>query len=281
MKKEVQHDLSYLLGALDAEAKKLAASSGLDAQKLKDALDAALNGDFTLLDALMNDAGTDQGVKDVLDAYKQAINLYIDSEQGGSLDAAKLKKLEDTLKKLSTGAQNSALPYMDSVKKWNDLIKLADQLPDDAAGLGQQELATALDIIYIVQQALAAAGYPWDYGLTPGYGYGAVPGYGYGAAAGYEPSVPPAPSPVVTAPIILSNPAENAVTMPFLLNGQTSELAAGQSVELPAGQAWEIKFDRGAGFGTAVYSLVDGPYEFTYTQQGWDLALSQTSSGGA
>jgi hypothetical protein len=136
----------------------------------------------------------------------------------------------------------------------------------------------AWEIIAIVDQSLAAIGYGLGYAAVPGYGYGAGADYGYGygtAGAGYHPGPPVPATPVVTAPIILSNPAENGVTMPFLLNNETTELPAGQHFELPANQAWEIKFDRGGGFGVASYSLVDGPYKFTHTKQGWELVLDQ------
>ena len=56
-----------------------------------------------------------------------------------------------------------------------------------------------------------------------------------------------------------------------ILNKKTTKLPAGQYLQLPTDRAWEIKFDRGQGFGVARYGLVDGPYQFTYTKQGWEL----------
>ena len=103
-----------------------------------------------------------------------------------------------------------------------------------------------------------------------------APDYGFGVAtSGYYPEPPVPAAPPAAAPIVLANPAENGVTTPFLLNSETTELPAGQCFELPNDRAWNIKFDRGAGFGIAQYSLVDGPYKFTHTEQGWELVQGE------
>jgi hypothetical protein len=210
-------------------------------------------------------------LKDLLYAYLQAAQLLQDGQQAGPLDDQKLKELGNALQKLgNSSVKDALLKTFDDVKNWNELAKMLQNLPQDLSGLGQDELTTALEIIAIVEQALAAVGYSFGYGAVPDYGYG----YGVGAS-GYYPEPPVPAAPVVTAPIILSNPAENGVTMPFLLNNETTQLPAGQYLELPAGQAWEIKFDRGQGFGIACYSLIDGPYKFTHTKQGWELVQAQ------
>jgi hypothetical protein len=126
--------------------------------------------------------------------------------------------------------------------------------------------------------------HPW---FDPGHGKGnfipipvPVPIYGNGGwsesytGGGYVeaavPPAPPAPS-APTMPLILTNPAKNGVAMPFLLNGQTMELAAGERYQLPTDRAWEIKFDHGQGFGIARYSLTGGEHRFTHTDHGWEL----------
>ncbi len=268
---EQNNELNQILGGLELIVKGIAAGAGLDPQKVQDALNDAKNGDFTALQNLINDPNTNQQLKDVLDAYLKAAQLVQDGQKAGPLDDKKVKDLEDALKKFPPGpVTDSLLNTLDDVKKWNDIIKKTN--PQDPGVPGQGDLGVAEGIIAVIQQALVAAGY--------GNGYGAVPDYGYAYGSYPEPAVPPAPIypepplPMVssaTASLIVSNPAENGVTMPFLLNSETTQLPTGQYLELPTDRAWEIKFDHGEGFGVAHYSLQSGKYEFTHTSHGWEL----------
>jgi len=270
---EQAKELSTILGGLESIAIMLGAGTGVDPQKLQEALDAAKNGDFTKLQDLINDPNTDPQLKDVLDAFLKTTQLLQDVPKDGPLDDQKLKDLGEALKKFpASPLADSLLKTFESVKDWNELAQKLDSLPDDPEALGADELTMAAEIIALVQQTLAAVGYGYGYGLAPGYGYG--DGYGL-TASGYYPEPPVPAAPLAAALVILANPAENNVTMPFLLNSETSELPAGQCFELPNDRAWEIKFDRGQGFGVAHYALVDGPYKFTQTEQGWELVQGE------
>ena len=281
---EQNKDLSQILGGLELMAVALANLAGIDAKTFQDALNAAKNGDFTALQNILNNPNTPPELKNAIDAYLKTLQLLKDGEKPGPLDDKKLKDLADALKKLQQSPLTDSLQNtLDSVNKWNDMAKKLKDLAQNPGGQGQGGAAAVADFIATVQQALAAVGYGGGdgYGVAPDYGYAA----GYGVAGGYsaQPAVPPAPipgppvpaAPVVTAPALLSNPAENNVTMPFLLNDETTELPAGQRLELPTDRAWEIKFDRGQGLGVAHYSLGSGSYKFTYTNQGWELVQGE------
>jgi hypothetical protein len=67
------------------------------------------------------------------------------------------------------------------------------------------------------------------------------------------------------------NPRKHGETVRYLLNGEEYIMRPGTSQRLPSGQRWWIEYDRGAGAGAAEYSLADGTYVWTPTEQGWQL----------
>ena len=81
------------------------------------------------------------------------------------------------------------------------------------------------------------------------------------------------PAPVYTAPALsvrLRNPAENRVTLSYILDGgPVQRLAAGQSVDLAADTV--LEFDRGGNAGSASFTLTDGSYKFTPGAGFWRL----------
>ena len=86
------------------------------------------------------------------------------------------------------------------------------------------------------------------------------PYYGYGYGYGYYPGVPyvverpiyenPLPSGL---PIKITNPAKNAVTLSYTLNGVLYTIPPGYSQELVQDRSWVIGFSRGANFGEGQY----------------------------
>jgi hypothetical protein len=70
---------------------------------------------------------------------------------------------------------------------------------------------------------------------------------------------------------VIVNPAENQDALTFSINGQPYELKAGQQQEFTGRTPRVITFDRGNGRDVARYSLADGTYTFTPTQNGWEL----------
>jgi hypothetical protein len=71
--------------------------------------------------------------------------------------------------------------------------------------------------------------------------------------------------------VAVINPVETGVTLQFLVDGQLKSLPCGSRLELAAAQPRVVDFDRGESFGRARYSLDDGLYTFTATEQGWEL----------
>ncbi len=64
----------------------------------------------------------------------------------------------------------------------------------------------------------------------------------------------------------------NDVTINYTVNDSAYSMANGFSQALAKGGAWVVAFDKGGSLGTARYTLDDGTYDFTSTQeQGWDL----------
>jgi hypothetical protein len=280
VKEEQEKGLREILEGLENLAKSMATGLGLDADPLQAALDAAKDGDFTALDSLINDQTKYLPMKNILAAYQITAKGLADLRKGG-LDDQTLNKLEDTLKALPSNAvTDSFRNELADVKKWNEIGKKLDSVAQDPGSQGPKGPAMAAEIRSVVNQALAAAGYGSASGLLPSNAVvpadGDAGGSGVAAGSYAEPPVPAAPAAAAT--IVLSNPAENRVTMPFLLNSQTAELQAGQYVELPTDRAWELKFDRGEGFGVACYSLTDGLYKFTHTRQGWELVQEESAA---
>ena len=71
----------------------------------------------------------------------------------------------------------------------------------------------------------------------------------------------------------ISNPADAAVAVNYVLNGRHSyALQPGYSQKLPSKYNWTIEFDRGNNQGTARYSLdSDRSYEFRVVENRWEL----------
>ena len=82
------------------------------------------------------------------------------------------------------------------------------------------------------------------------------------------------PAPVYSAPALsvrLRNPAENRVTLSYILNGgPVQRLAAGDSVYVAADSL--LEFDRGGNAGWASLTLSDGSYKFAPGAGFWRLA---------
>ena len=99
-------------------------------------------------------------------------------------------------------------------------------------------------------------GYHYHHGYYPGIYYRGVRPV---VVAGVYPAA------VYTAPVLsvrLRNPAENRVTLSYILDGgPVQRLAAGQSVDLAADTV--LEFDRGGNAGSAAFTLSDGSYRFT------------------
>jgi hypothetical protein len=84
----------------------------------------------------------------------------------------------------------------------------------------------------------------------------------------------PAPKAPNKEGLAIVNPAENEVTLQFVVDGQTTSLRAGFRLELAVSQTRVIEFDRGGSFGQARYSMDEGLYTFNETEQGWELYRS-------
>ena len=110
-----------------------------------------------------------------------------------------------------------------------------------------------------------------------GYGYG----YGYYSGVPYVAERPiyqnPPPSGL---PIKITNPAKNAVTLSYTLNGVPYTIPPGYSQQLVQDRAWVIGFSRGANFGEAQYGLEPGVYSFSASDHGWELYRGPLAQSG-
>jgi hypothetical protein len=78
----------------------------------------------------------------------------------------------------------------------------------------------------------------------------------------------------VTDGVLLVNPANSQGTLNYNINGNHYVAEPGMSQKLAPranGREWVVEFDRGATFGSATYKLAPGTYNFTPTDQGWQL----------
>ncbi len=92
-------------------------------------------------------------------------------------------------------------------------------------------------------------------------------------AASVTPNSLPAP-PVRTvassSPVVIRNNNGKGAAVAFLLNDKAEELRDGQARSF-TGSGQVIEFDRGGELGTARYELSGGLYQFTVSENGWDL----------
>ena len=84
-----------------------------------------------------------------------------------------------------------------------------------------------------------------------------------------EPPVSDSEAALVTSGVVLHNPASNGGAIAYLLGSQTFTLEPGQTQRLDRSHV--IEFDRGGSFGMARYTIADGSFEFTLTDNGWNL----------
>jgi hypothetical protein len=143
-----------------------------------------------------------------------------------------------------------------------------------------------LDVAVGVIELLGAAGHACGYGgcgwqpeyWMPGSGYvEADAGLWYDEAAVPQNVLPPEYDPSLLEgvlphhQVVLVNPEMTEQTVAFLLDGQQGSLEPGQYFDLSTPDKMMIEFDRGADFGAARYSLIEGVYLFKQTDRGWDL----------
>jgi hypothetical protein len=84
-----------------------------------------------------------------------------------------------------------------------------------------------------------------------------------------SPPVPDTQEDPMTSGTLLINHTDSTIN--YTINDQSYSMGPHYTQELPTGQSWVIGFDRGGSFGTARYTLGDGTYAFTTTDQGWDV----------
>ena len=281
LKKKIKEDLTHMLGTIEGLVYATAGAAGLSAQEqkeLKEAIEAAKNGDPKKLDAFIKKkkGQVPQTFIDLLEGLKKVAGLKNDLKKGKPLDNKKLQDLKNWINGLTTfpaGLTKSLEDDINKVQAANDLWK---QLPPGANGGNGFP---------------GYPGYPGGYPPYPG-GYPAYPGGyppypgGYPAyPGGYPPAVVGQPVPDATAPgpptsvdpIVLLNPKSNAASVGYVLGGSYSyDMNPGEEQELkPTSTGWVVSFDRGGSYGTARYTVTDGTYQFVLTDKGWDLVRKQ------
>lgn len=134
------------------------------------------------------------------------------------------------------------------------------------------------------------------YGYGRGYGYGNPYGYNYGRnysgyrgynngyygnngyySGGYytQPSVQYVqPSVQASAPyegpgVAIRNDSDQKLS--FVVDGRQMSIDPGETQRLMEKGQFTIAFDRGSEFGSARYSIHEGTYAFTPTEEGWEL----------
>lgn len=146
------------------------------------------------------------------------------------------------------------------------------------------------------------AAYPYYGAPTPAYPNNnsnydyryADPNYGAARPSAGDPANPASPSIVVPSadtpanpsagPAAASerakvvNPAENGVTLSFMVDSQVYTVAPGAHQEVLGGPDRVVSFDRGDARGTGRYSLRAGTYTFTATGKGWELYHTEPES---
>jgi hypothetical protein len=90
-----------------------------------------------------------------------------------------------------------------------------------------------------------------------------------GMTVGIGPPVPDTEAKLVSDGTLLINGEDAQVN--YNLNGHPYTMNAGYRQPLSAGRTWVIAFDRGGSFGETRYTLSEGTYKFSMTDEGWAL----------
>ena len=138
--------------------------------------------------------------------------------------------------------------------------------------------------------------YPYRGYVAPGYGANgndvydyrySNPGYSVSRPYSYEEGTngagrsivaPPSNPATASEPARVVNPADNAVTLSFVVDSQVYTVAPGSYQDVLGGPDRVISFDRGDSRGTGRYSLRAGTYTFAATKSGWELYHTQPPS---
>jgi len=75
----------------------------------------------------------------------------------------------------------------------------------------------------------------------------------------------------VTSGVLLVNPVGSDANVIYFVNGMRYVMEPGMAQKLPVGTRWIVDFDRGGDFGRATYTVKDGTYNFTPSENGWNL----------
>lgn len=71
--------------------------------------------------------------------------------------------------------------------------------------------------------------------------------------------------------VMLVNPLRTKTTMNYNVNGTHYVMEPGMAQRLPAGTEWVVEYDRGQNYGPAAYTLGQGTFYFTASDQGMQL----------
>ncbi len=120
----------------------------------------------------------------------------------------------------------------------------------------------------------------YDYRYSdPGYGVARPYSYDDGTNSGAASIVtPPANPPAAMESARVVNPADNGVTLSFMVDSQVYSVAPGAHQDVVGGPDRVITFDRGDSRGTGRYALRAGTYTFTPSQSGWELYHTEPQS---
>ena len=75
----------------------------------------------------------------------------------------------------------------------------------------------------------------------------------------------------VTSGVLLVNPVGSGANVIYFVNGTRYVMEPGMAQKLPVGTRWIVDFDRGGNLGHATYTVKDGTYNFTPSENGWNL----------
>jgi hypothetical protein len=266
-------------------------------------LDAALkDGDEDAIVQIFKDRGMSESDAEVVaDKVRasQALDDYADrlksGASGGTLQMAQQNAqsaLDDLAESNSLSSKpdtklTSGLPSLNSkVEDLSTLTTARDSINTNPGGPGT--LDWTLGTLMVINDPRVPSGALYCAGPnTVIMGVGNSGQFDVRSGTPYDLGIPiitsdPVPgadgSPDVSADsrIILTNPESNGNPVSFILDGQfTYTMEAGHQQKLSTSKSWMIEFNRGSKLGSVRYKLVEGTYEFTVSEQGWNLRSKQ------
>ncbi|HWB09708.1 MAG TPA: hypothetical protein VG826_10800 [Pirellulales bacterium] len=224
-----------------------------------------------------NTAGAERIAREA--ELQRAFKRFEQSAEEGSATSAQLEDVRDALDKLAVSDEKAGelAGALDELDTWIRIQEILDEAePDTGAAKilpkGRVKIVKnpnlSVGTAVVLNNSTVMVGNRGRGGveLTRGNAAEAL-----GLPLVNDDALPDAEGSPLRSGTLIVNPRKHGETVRYLLNGEEYIMRPGTSQRLPSDRQWLIEYDRGGGAGVADYTLADGTYIWTPTEQGWQL----------